>query len=124
MSYESDERYTVYEERLHTAHKQHTCDACGRPISPGDVYCSVFTLWSDGSDSLKRCGACQKTHEHLRELCKSIEYLMWPDERLACGLDYAEEWGDDPPEEIAALAFASDEERGKLLTRVYKRARP
>lgn len=41
---------------------------------------------------------------------------MWPDERLGCGLDYADEWGDDPPPEVQALAFASDAERGELLS--------
>lgn len=38
-----------------------------------------------------------------------------PDAELGCGLDYAEEWGGDPPPEISALPLLSDAEAGRLL---------
>jgi hypothetical protein len=39
----------------------------------------------------------------------------WPDERLACGLDYGKEWEGAPPAEIAALPFLSAQEASALL---------
>lgn len=112
MSHSCDETYTIYEEHVHRARKQHDCDACGLPIKPGDYYCRVFLLFDGSKETVKRCGACQKTHEHLRELAPGE---MWPDERLNCGYTYQDHWNDDPPDDIAALAFLDAAERGALL---------
>jgi hypothetical protein len=35
---------------------------------------------------------------------------MWPDEKLSCGEEYEKHWGCPPPDEIAALAFATPQE--------------
>ena len=120
MSYESDEYYKVYREEIRKARKQHTCDACKRAILPGHMYCSLYTVDDEGTQSIKRCGACQKTHEHLRALCRQSNRNMWPDEKLGCGQRYTEEWG-DIPDDIAALAFLSDDEAGKLLEKGKKK---
>lgn len=117
MSQSCDYVYAVYNEQTRKARKLHKCDACGLPIKPGDYYCHVFTAGNGDVESYKRCGPCQATHLHLRKLCQSPECSidrLWPDERLNCGLAYEDEWG-DLPDEIAALAFLSDSERGALL---------
>lgn len=101
MSHGIDERYKVYNERRVKARKAHACGACGDPIEPGHEYTLVFIVF-DRARSLKRCLRCQALHVHLRGVCAPHE--MWPDERLDCGMDYEEEWG-ELPEEIAALAF-------------------
>lgn len=111
MSHSIDETYDVYEETVYRARKLHECDACDLPIKPGDFYCRVFILFDGRKETVKRCGACQKTHEHLRKLDPGE---LWPDERLDCGLEYEREWNREPPEEIAALPMLSDAERGAL----------
>lgn len=103
MSQHFDEAYDVYSETVRKARKQHQCDACKERIPIGVTYCRVFMLFDGEKRSLKRCGRCQKLHQHLRYIGGSDE---WPDERLACGHGYKEVWGKDPPEDIAALAFA------------------
>ena len=113
MSHCVDECYDVYQETVRRARKEHVCDACARTISPGHRYITVSVVYDGTARRYKRCGACQRTHEHLRTLCRDRD--MWPDEELACGLAYEEEWECAPPDEIAALPLLSDEEVGKLL---------
>jgi hypothetical protein len=112
MSYYTDERYSVYSEHVTKARKHHHCDACKRTIAPGQLYMRVSMVWDSTAKTVKRCGACQKTHEHLRGLSPGD---MWPEEKLDCGLEYVEEWGEKPPEEIARLPLISNEEASELL---------
>jgi hypothetical protein len=113
VSYSYDDCYTVHEVDIRKARKEHVCSACKLAIKPGDYYAAVFIVFDGSTQTYKRCGACHTTHEHLRKLCEPIG--MWPKEDLSCGLDYAEEWGDEPPDEIAALPLLSADERGSLL---------
>lgn len=115
MSHCADDTYDVYDETTFRARKRHECDACKRAILPGHYYTRVFVRYDGRAEHVKRCGACQRTHLHLRELCWEAGG-MWPDECLGCGLGYEDEWGGEPPPEIQALAFASDDERGQELS--------
>lgn len=114
MSESCDEECEVYEERFRTARKEHRCSACKRAILPGHRYCTVFALYDGNTTTYKRCGSCQRLHEHLVELCREASDDLWPRDDLGCGLKYESEWGDLPPE-IAALAFMSDAEASALL---------
>ena len=111
MSHYCEETYDAYVESMRRARKEHACDACALPIRAGDYYCSVHVVFDGKAETIKRCGACQTTHEHLRKLGDD----MWPDERLSCGLAYEEEWGGEPPPDVQALPFLGDVERGALL---------
>lgn len=106
MSFQADGTNDVYHEVRVIARKQHECDSvlCSDHIRPGDAYWRISIVFDGRAETVKRCLRCQHLHEHLRVLCRRMGDSMWPDERLACGLDYAEEWG-DVPEHIAALAF-------------------
>ena len=117
MSHCVEEAYDVYDETPRRAAKEKPCDACGRTVIVGEIYMRVFTLFDGTAESVNRCGACQAMHKHLRGIDSYGE--TWPDERLGCGLDYREEWGCDPPEKIAALAFATAHEASQQLERVY-----
>lgn len=116
---EDGEPCVVHEMRIRKAGKRHKCSACGRAINRGDFYVNVFIVWDGNAETTKRCGSCQLTYEHLSELCskhrKETGQMLFPDEALGCGLDYAEEWGGEPPPEIAALPLLSDAEAGQLL---------
>lgn len=105
----------VYRETIRKANRAHQCDACKLPIRPGDYYAAVWSISEGEAEAIKRCGACQTMHLHLRKLCEDSDFNMWPDDRLYCGRDYEEEWGVEPPDEIAALPLLSDDERGALL---------
>lgn len=106
MSHSCDEQYAVYAEKRVKARKAHRCGACRETIQPGHYYMRVGTVFDGSASTIKRCLRCQKIHEHLRTKCAEVGYDMWPDERLNCGMDYEEEWG-ELPEEIGDLAFVS-----------------
>jgi hypothetical protein len=119
MSYYAEGVCDIYREEFRKARKEHKCDACCSLIRPGDYYCNLFTLYDGNTENIKRCGSCQRTHEHLRALCRAKDIDMWPDDRLGCGLSYEGEWG-ELPEEIGALPFLGPEERGALLKPKHK----
>jgi RNase P subunit RPR2 len=113
MSHSIDEYYRVYNVEIRRARKPHSCDACDRAIAPGDRYASVHIVNSDGGgETVKRCGPCEVIHRHLRD---NGGGEMWPAEKLDCGEEYTEHWGKEPPEEIAALAFVTDADAGRVL---------
>lgn len=117
MSYAAEETYDVYREQIRKARQSHRCDACRCVIRSGDYYCAVSWVYDGSAGGVKRCGSCQLTHVHLRGMC-SAEFDrddMWPDERLGCGLEYEDEWGEEPPEEIWVLPLLGPDERGALL---------
>lgn len=114
MSEYSEGTYDVYDERERKARVEHRCDACGETIRVGDKYMRVACIVESEVSTVVRCLRCQTIHKHLREKCWEMARehgdQMWPRERLDCGLEYREEWDRDPPEDIAALAFALPDE--------------
>lgn len=120
MSESCDGTYEKREVRVRKARKEHTCCACQTRILPGHFYANIFTLFEREVTVYKRCGACEKTHEHLVQLCRENTDPydnMWPREDLGCGLDYEDEWG-ELPEEVEAFAFMSADEASALLAPV------
>jgi hypothetical protein len=116
---ESCEEYCiVHRHEIRKARKEHTCCACEAVIRPGDYYACVFALGSEGTETYKRCGSCERTWQHLKAKCDEHNKLnddsLFPLEDLSCGKDYGEEWG-DLPDEIASLPLLSADERGALL---------
>lgn len=104
MSHSIDEYYSVYRETRRKARKQRACSACAEPILPGNTYFDICAIQGrEKPECLARCERCQAIHKHLRSLEPGE---MWPAERLDCGEEYREHWGKEPPEHIAALAFA------------------
>lgn len=128
MSESCDETYDVYDERVVRARKPHRCGACRETILPGHRYCRIGVVFDGEARTYKRCVRCQFLHEHLREKCRAsvdrsswpVTEHLWPDEQLACGQDYVEEWG-PLPDEIAALAFLSAEEQQTLKLDAFER---
>lgn len=112
------ETYAVYSERAVRARKEHRCDACKRPIERGSIYIRVFMVWDCTAESIKRCPRCELMHLHLRSL-DTDHCELWPAEKLDCGMRYEEEWG-DLPDDVAWLAFATNEEAGERLLGLAK----
>jgi hypothetical protein len=121
VSESCDDYCDVHEHRIHKARKQHRCSACRAAIRPGDYYASVFVLGGGDVDTFKRCGSCETTWQHLKQLCdesnrRNREHgeRLYPREDLGCGLEYEDEWG-DLPDEVAVFAFMNADERSALL---------
>ncbi len=107
MSHYADDTYDVYVEVKRKARKEHLCCACSEKIRIGDEYSVTKAVFEGTVRTYKRCLRCQKIHKHLRDVCNDrASGEMWPDEELNCGEEYKDHWGVEPPEEIAALAFA------------------
>lgn len=109
MSYSAEGSYELYDEKRRKARKDHRCSACRETIARGQQYTRVFLVYDGSWEVLRRCQRCQAIHEHLRKVSSHVGWRigepLWPDERLACGREYTEHWGVEPPAEIAALAF-------------------
>ena len=99
---DGDERADVHESEWRRANKPHKCKACGLTIEPGQLYHRTAMLFDGSWEAWKRCARCQAIFEHLEGLMDSDEYC---NPTLSCGHEYRERWGEDPPPEIAALAF-------------------
>jgi predicted RNA-binding Zn-ribbon protein involved in translation (DUF1610 family) len=103
----------VNDERLLRARKEHTCDACNGKIRPGHYYVRHFMRWREGIEVIKRCGRCETLY---RALLKHLGDDEYPDQRLDCGDTWEDaNDGQAPPPELAALAFATEDEIGAML---------
>lgn len=114
MSYEITDGYAdFYLTKTRRARIAHQCHACDLAIEPGQRYQESRIGYEGTIDRVKRCGRCEITYRHLRSLCDGFTAI---DERLDCGLGYAEEWGLEPPAQIRAAVFATAEEASGLLS--------
>lgn len=96
----------VYETEWRKARKEHTCDACSESIRPGARYLRTFVVHDGNAYSIRRCERCQAIHAHLSARIRAEgDSEEFCDDELNCGHDYRDRWDEEPPEEIAALAF-------------------
>lgn len=93
------------EERKRRARKEHTCSCCAEMIRRGDLYIYEFAVFDGRPDEVKRCLRCQAIYDHLLETHINAEDSS-VDRELRCGHTYREVHGCEPPDAIAALAFA------------------
>ena len=103
MSHYCDEPYDAYSCRTIKARKTHECSACGGVIEPKHRYVKIGMVYDGSASTVKRCLRCEAIHTHLSTLGRDQD--LYPAERLDCGQSYKDEWGKEPPPEIAALAF-------------------
>ena len=97
---------SVSDHSVRTARKIHHCQACGEDVRPGDKYARVFFVFDGDAHTVKRCERCEAIFTHLSaRMRREGEMEEYCDERLACGHEYKERWEEEPPPEIAALAF-------------------
>jgi hypothetical protein len=113
MSYEPEDTYDVYDETGRKARKPHVCHACRESIKTGHRYARVFIVYEGLERTIIRCLRCQKMHEALRK--RGLKSGLWPDEKLNCGEEYREHWGEDPPPELLKLAFITQDEAQELI---------
>ena len=99
---------TIYDKTTPTARKPTLCQACSETIPAGVKYTRVGILFDGRWDTVKRCQRCEAIHAHLVGLRgRGANWgSEWPNDRLDCGYSYKEVHDCEPPDEIAALAFA------------------
>lgn len=106
MSEYGDEYAEVYDAEWRKAAKPHTCHACGEIITAGRKYHRTFTVFERVAHSNIRCERCQVIFTHLEGRIRAAgDYTEYCNSELDCGHEYKERWGEEPPPEIAALAF-------------------
>jgi hypothetical protein len=96
----------VCESEWRKARKLHTCSACSEAISPSQKYHRTAILFEGQWQITARCERCEAIFRHLvAKIQKRGECDEYCDMELNCGHEYRERWNEDPPPEIAALAF-------------------
>lgn len=98
-------------EEWRKAKKEHKCYACREIIRIGDRY-HFIAQKDDEFFTVKHCARCWTMGEAILEAgSDSWQY------DLACGVSWQEAFGQEPPDEIARLAFITPGEAQKELVR-------
>lgn len=84
----------------------HECDACEEAIHPGDEYIRTSVLYDGHWDDWKHCLRCDAIYRALLERADSSPDHLHIEPGLDCGSSWLEAWGESPPPEVEALAFA------------------
>ena len=93
------------------ARKEHKCVACGETIRAGDRYHFVSQK-DDTFGTFKHCARCWTLGEAILEAgADSWQY------DLNCGVSWQEAFGQEPPDEVARLAFMTREEAQATIAR-------
>jgi|1185.fasta_scaffold09525_1 hypothetical protein len=93
-----------------------SCCACCQPIAIGALYHRTAYLYDGDWEVIERCARCEAMYRILRPL---VHKMFLGDEvcddRLNCGHTWRDNFGEEPPVEVQALAFLSPEEAQVLL---------
>lgn len=82
------------------ARRNYRCYACDETIVAGDLHVYTFQVWDRGADTYRHCLRCWAMFDWLVHRLESS--IQW---NLNCGEVY-----EDPPDEVASLAFLTREE--------------
>lgn len=107
----SDEACEVWNERTKKARKPHKCTGCGEVIAASHRYRHTTTIFDGCVSVYKHCLRCAAIVDALKD---RLDPERFTEETLF--LNCGEVW-DDPPPEIAALAFWTP---GELLVEVAR----
>lgn len=87
-------------EAIRRARKPHPCDVCAETIRPGERYHFSSGCWDGNWNAYRHCLRCWRMFEIVNRRAEGEADLL---------LDCGEVW-DDPPDEVAALAFLTANE--------------
>lgn len=120
MSVDVDGLCDVWRQQIVRARKEHECAACHEKILKGHRYLRHFSVYEGEPETVARCLRCEAIYVHLCDRLDPFEEK--PDETLNCGHTYEERWNEHPSEEIAALAFMTQEEMQNKVDRQQDKA--
>lgn len=119
MSCEIDGSNDIERYSRHRSRKKRRCSACPEPIRRGDVYVRIFVVHDGTADSYAHCLRC-----HAVFLAASRRHLELDTDQgvrfdLGCGHDWRSSFDEDPPAELARLAFlTADEAQSELAAKI------
>ena len=105
MCDEDYEPADCYDQTFRTARKSHECHACDETIEPGHRYSVTSGNWDGMWEQFKHCMRCHAMFEAIHASWRANGY---PNMGVAMDLNCGEDWADlfgEPPPEVAALAF-------------------
>ena len=87
------------------ARKEHVCFACRETIRAGDRYHYTSQIDKGEFNQFKHCARCWAICGAILEAgAESVQY------DLRCGVSWQEAFGENPPDEVARLAFLTPDE--------------
>src|SRR5579872_1590933 len=111
MSFDADEYCEVWSEKIRRARKEHECSACKETIRRGDLYSYTFSVFEGSAqDALRRCARCEIIYRSLINLHSEHGIHSGVHPELDCGHSFREIFSEDPPPELARLAFLTASE--------------
>lgn len=95
------------------ARKEHRCCACAGTIRPGDRYERTFVVWEGESDTIVHCLRCASMFRAITRRQRELEHEVGARYDLDCGHSWQDAFDEEPPPEIARLAFLTPDEAQK-----------
>lgn len=114
----TDEQCEVWRSSWRRARKRHGCITCGEGIRKGDLYRYCFYVFDGMSGDHATCARCDDLYiavSRRADQCGIYPTYLCPE--LDCDEDWRMAFGEDPPEEVQALAFMTREEIQALAQR-------
>ncbi|HMA26007.1 MAG TPA: hypothetical protein VKO62_00110 [Solirubrobacterales bacterium] len=106
----------------HRARKPHKCCACGEPIRVGHRYERIAFKWEGEFESLLRCLRCSAMASACQErLRREDAYDEGVAYRLDCGHEWSDRFEEEPPPEVARLAFMTADEAQAEFARLEEK---
>jgi hypothetical protein len=105
----------AYKETWRKARKDHWCCACRETIPRGHLYHYCSFVFDGRGESLKHCARCWEIYLFISDAQDDPRASV--NLELNCGMSWKDAFEEDPPEEVAALAFMTPEEGQKLAER-------
>jgi len=118
MSCEIDGTNEVESSTTQRARKEHRCCACRETIRVGDLYRRTFVVYEREPETFKHCLRCTAMFDAIIRAQRGADLDYWERGvawRLDCGHDWQEMFDDDPPPEVARLAFLTPDEAQREL---------
>lgn len=104
------------------ARKDHECSACCETIRRGDVYSEATYLADQTPDRSRHCLRCVALSSRIGEEHRRRRTGCAPAVDLDCGHTWREEFREEPPPDVARLAFATPAEmQAEYLAKVAAR---
>ena len=95
---------TELQRRWKFAKNGQKCFACLEVIRPGDRYHLIVQNYEGDLAHFKHCARCWAMCEAIMERAESVRW------DLNCGTSWQEAFGQEPPDEVARLAFLTPDE--------------
>jgi hypothetical protein len=111
-----DEPCDIYETAVRRSRKDRKCDACRETIRRGDRYDTTRILFEGQWQATNRCARCEAMYRVLSPLMSRDDDQVC-DPELNCGHTWEDNFGEQPPVVVQALAFLTPSEAQVLLER-------